>query len=203
MVSSKKSAEKGVKGRKAVKPKREKFVENYLSNGGNATKAAEEAGYSPRTARQQGSRLLLTNVDIQQRIKARMADAQVQTNEVIGTLASHMRADIADVVPENPIARAAREAGVSHLIRKLIIKRYWDKSKEAEVEETTVEMHNSQAAAKQLCSVFGLNKEAATNPHDAARAAYEDLMSRYSLKPEEAAPIVSEQFGLPENEFVN
>lgn len=40
---------------------------------GNATKAAEQAGYSARTARQQGSRLL-TKVDIRAAVQQRAAD---------------------------------------------------------------------------------------------------------------------------------
>jgi phage terminase small subunit len=43
------------------------FVQEYLVSG-NATQAALKAGYSPKTARSQGQRLL-TNVDIQTAIK--------------------------------------------------------------------------------------------------------------------------------------
>lgn len=43
--------------------KQKKFIKAYKSNGGNATKAALSAGYSKKTARSQGQRLL-TNVDI-------------------------------------------------------------------------------------------------------------------------------------------
>jgi phage terminase small subunit len=44
-------------------PKQERFVAEYLANGLNATQAAVAAGYSERTAQQQGSRLLL-NTDV-------------------------------------------------------------------------------------------------------------------------------------------
>ena len=43
--------------------KQKRFVRAYKINGNNATKAAESAGYSKKTARSQGQRLL-TNVDI-------------------------------------------------------------------------------------------------------------------------------------------
>lgn len=46
--------------------KQERFCQEYVIDG-NATKAAERAGYSKRTARAQGSRLL-TNVNVQQRL---------------------------------------------------------------------------------------------------------------------------------------
>ncbi len=39
-------------------PKQEQFVAEYLANGLNATKAAISAGYSEKTAQEQGSRLL-------------------------------------------------------------------------------------------------------------------------------------------------
>lgn len=46
--------------------RRERFCYEYAASG-NATKAAEAAGYSPRTARSQGQRLL-TNDDIKARL---------------------------------------------------------------------------------------------------------------------------------------
>lgn len=47
-----------------------KFIEAYISNGGNATEAAKTAGYSAKTAYSQGGRLL-KDVEIQQAIKER------------------------------------------------------------------------------------------------------------------------------------
>lgn len=44
-------------------PKQDRFVAEYLANGLNATQAAIAAGYSEKTAQQQGSRLLL-NPDV-------------------------------------------------------------------------------------------------------------------------------------------
>lgn len=53
--------------------RRELFIEAYIQNDGNATKAALTAGYSPRTAYSQGQRLL-SNVEISSRIKARQTE---------------------------------------------------------------------------------------------------------------------------------
>lgn len=47
--------------------KQQTFVKEYLSNGFNATKAAETAGYSKKTAYSQGQRLL-KNVEIQNEV---------------------------------------------------------------------------------------------------------------------------------------
>lgn len=49
-------------------PKQERFVEEYLVDL-NATRAAERAGYSARTANEQGARLLV-NVSVQKAIQA-------------------------------------------------------------------------------------------------------------------------------------
>jgi hypothetical protein len=156
--------------------KREMFIEHYLTNGNNGKRAAEAAGYAKGHAAETEASRLLRNAEIQERVRARVAEAGVQTNEVIGTLVSHMRADLADVYPEHPLLKRAKAAGVSHWIRKLTVKEYFDKSKQAVVTETTVELHNAQTAAKQLCSIMGLDTAPQRNPYDLARAAYERLI---------------------------
>ncbi len=156
--------------------KRELFIEHYISNGHNGKRAAEDAGYAKGHAAETEASRLLRNAEIQERVRARVAEAGVQTNEVIGTLVSHMRADLADVYPEHPLLKRAKAAGVSHWIRKLTVKEYFDKSKQAVVTETSVELHNAQTAAKQLCAVMGLNVDSQRNPYDLARAAYERLL---------------------------
>jgi phage terminase small subunit len=55
----------------ALTPKQERFVAEYLVDL-NATEAAKRCGYSPQTAKQQGSRLL-TNADVLEAIKARQS----------------------------------------------------------------------------------------------------------------------------------
>jgi phage terminase small subunit len=57
--------------------RQERFVEEYLIDV-NATQAAIRAGYSPRTAEAQGSRLL-SNVKVQRVIAARMAKRSKRT----------------------------------------------------------------------------------------------------------------------------
>jgi phage terminase small subunit len=143
------------------------------------TEAARAAGYSESYSRVDVYSTLekpSVKAEIERRRESRMAEANIHANEVLGTLASHMRADIGEIMPDNPIVQRAREAGVSHWIRKVTVKEYFDKSKQATVTETTVELHNAQTAAKQLCAVMGLEVAAAKNPYDAARAAYERLL---------------------------
>lgn len=55
--------------------KQRAFADYYIENGGNATQAAISAGYSEKTARSQGQRLL-TNVDIKKYIGVRLEELQ-------------------------------------------------------------------------------------------------------------------------------
>lgn len=72
MPSKKKPAPRVKAGtsKEAAEARKHLFVEAYIANGGNATEAAKKAGYSPQTARQQGSRLL-TDVDVAAQVAAR------------------------------------------------------------------------------------------------------------------------------------
>lgn len=192
------------RGKKPRKPtvKQQKFVEEVLKHG-NATKAARDVGY--KHPNKQGPANLV-KLGIQERIEARIAEAKVQTNEVIGTLASHMRADLADVLPEDEILQKAKEAGVSHLIKKLKVTRRTIPVKDGEpIEQVTheFEMYSAQEAAKSLCNVLGLNKEAAKNPFDAAKAAYERIVRETGLAPERARQIVAQQFKIRESELIS
>lgn len=66
----------------AAEERRAQFVEAYISNGGNATDAAIQAGYSAKTADQQGSRLL-KDVKVAAMLESRRA--QVCTRLEIST----------------------------------------------------------------------------------------------------------------------
>lgn len=61
----------------ALTPKQKRFVEEYLVDL-NATQAATRAGYSPRTANEQGARLL-ANVSIQTELKNAMQKRSQRT----------------------------------------------------------------------------------------------------------------------------
>lgn len=69
--------------------KQQAFVREYLVDL-NATKAAERAGYSVKTAKQQGARLL-TNVDVSSAVQAEMDRRAVKT----GITADRVLAEIA------------------------------------------------------------------------------------------------------------
>lgn len=84
----------------ALNVRQQRFADAYLANGGNATEAAIAAGYSARTAKQQGSRLL-TNADLGAYIQERRAEesqlARMERDELLGHLEALIRADLRDV----------------------------------------------------------------------------------------------------------
>lgn len=82
--------------------KQELFAREYLKDL-NATQAAIRAGYSEKTARSQGNRLL-TNVDIQDRISAlksvRNEQVQVDANYVLRRLVEIDEMDVLDIMTD-------------------------------------------------------------------------------------------------------
>lgn len=178
--------------------KQQKFVEEVLKDG-NATRAARVAGY--KHPNKQGSQILV-KLGIQSRIQERIEDSKVQTNEVIGTLVSHMRADLADILPEDEVLKSAKASGLSHLIKKMKTTERFTKQGERIVTHE-FEMYSAQEAAKQLCAVFGLIKMPATNPNDAAREALRAILAETGLAADKAREIVASRFGISEHELIS
>jgi phage terminase small subunit len=81
-------------------PKQQRFVDEYLIDL-NATQAAIRAGYAARAAKQQGARLL-TNVDVQARLQAAMAERAratgVEAARVLRELAAVGFSDLGELV---------------------------------------------------------------------------------------------------------
>lgn len=133
--------------------KQRAFVEHYLQCW-NASEAARRAGYSAATARAQGARLL-TNVDISEEIRRRLAELQAGADEVIKGLTDHARASMEDFIELLGDGNAtvdldkAKRAGRLHLIKKLKSKRRTLKKGEVEY-ETEIELHDAQSALVQL-----------------------------------------------------
>ena len=73
--------------------KQRAFVEAYLANGFNATKAAITAGYSAKTARSIGSENL-TKPNISAMIEQRLEAMAMSANEALYRLSEHARGDL-------------------------------------------------------------------------------------------------------------
>lgn len=72
MATKKPAAKKPKAGtsKEAAETRKKLFIEAYIANGGNGRQAAIDAGYAPKAAAQQASRLL-TDANISQQIKVR------------------------------------------------------------------------------------------------------------------------------------
>ncbi|MEW6751472.1 MAG: terminase small subunit [Candidatus Latescibacterota bacterium] len=83
----------------ALSPKRARFASEFLVDC-NATQAARRAGYSPKTAKQQGQRLL-TSVDVQQAVReaqqARSERTRITADRVLRELAAIAFSRLSDV----------------------------------------------------------------------------------------------------------
>lgn len=92
-------------------PQQARFVEEYLLDL-NATQAATRAGYSEKTAKAQGSRLL-TNVDVQAALSAAQAKrskrTQIDADWVLSRLAEEANADIADLYGDDGALKPVKE----------------------------------------------------------------------------------------------
>ncbi len=84
-------------------PKQQRFVEEYLIDL-NATQAATRAGYSAKTANEQGARLI-ANVSVRSAIEkakaARSERTQVDADWVLRTLVDEKTADLADLYDDD------------------------------------------------------------------------------------------------------
>lgn len=114
--------------------RRKAFGEAYIANGGNATQAAITAGYSAKTARAAGSRLL-TNVDVSKAIVARHAEVAAIT----GLSTERTLLEVARIAYSDP-RKLYTPAGTLKAIKD------WDDESAAVV--ASVETEDSRAAVR-------------------------------------------------------
>lgn len=89
--------------KKPVEEKQRRFIEEFLKDR-NATKAAERAGYSKKTARNQGSRLLAKDdiwSAIQKKLEAQLQRVSVDADAVLLELARIAQCDISKAFNED------------------------------------------------------------------------------------------------------
>jgi hypothetical protein len=167
--SAKQTDKKSAARKKKLSLKQENFVENYLANGGNATQAARDAGYSEKTAYQTASENL-RKPEISERIQARLNEAKVTSDEVVGTLAAQMRAKITDVLPDDGgLISQIKKHNLGHLIRKIKVRRELDPDSKKAFEVAEIELYSAQAAAVQLAKILGIEQEPQQNQSDFER----------------------------------
>jgi phage terminase small subunit len=135
--------------------KQEAFLEAYLQTW-NATKAAKIAGYSEKTAYSSGQRLL-KSVEIASRVRARLSEMAMETNEVLARLASHARGDAGDLLDSSTMTldlKKAIEQGNTQLIKK--IKQTVITSDDKQTEIFEFELYDAQAALVHIGKHLGM-----------------------------------------------
>jgi hypothetical protein len=136
--------------------KQKLFVLAVVQRGATLSSAAVAAGYSSQNgqAYTQGS-LLYRNAKIRAAIDEIFREQGAVVGEVANELTNIMRAtfdDFLDVSQNRPVIDLdkAKKNGVLGAMKKLTVKEYWDKSKQANVTETTIELHDKLSAANML-----------------------------------------------------
>lgn len=135
--------------------RQQRFINAYLSNGFNATRAAITAGYSRDTARQQACRLLKHKA-IRPRVNAFLDAASMHVAEVLARLSAQARGDIGALWDDNTGRvnwQQARIDGNTGLIKKARRKERIKTLKDGttiHVTIETLELHNPLIALDML-----------------------------------------------------
>lgn len=127
------------------------FVEKYFELTFNQTKAAIAAGYSRRSARNQGYRLM-KNDDIRKAIEQRFSELTMSKNEVLARLADHARGDMGDFANVKS-ARTLANHPNSNLVKKFkrtIITTTTTEDKSTVEEKIELELYDAQDAMVQI-----------------------------------------------------
>ena len=144
----------------ALNNKQRAFIEHYLVTW-NASEAARRAGYSPRSARVNGPRML-SNAAISDEITRRLAELKMSTDEVLLRLAEHARGTMADFI--NPKTGTidlvkAEKAGKLNLIKSF-------RRSTGKTRTVSIELYDAQNALVQIGRTHGMfvDKVAPTDP---------------------------------------
>src|SRR5262249_3282733 len=96
------------------------FVDEFLHNGGNGARAAVAAGYTAARA-DQAAYQVLHRERVQHHIRQRIRESRVSADEIIGTLASHMRGDPAEFSGDAGTVRiqTPKKKGIGHPLKSI------------------------------------------------------------------------------------
>lgn len=145
--------------------KQQAFVREYTRDF-NATRAAKAAGYSDKTAYSYGQQLL-KNLEIQDAIKAHIAEVSMSEDEVKTRLADIARGDIADLLDINPSSYNLKlmvDGEVNpktKLIRKIkqkvtTILAKSESAEDREIVETEIELYSAHDALRDIGKMYAM-----------------------------------------------
>jgi phage terminase small subunit len=146
----------------ALTPKQERFVEEYLRDL-NATKAAIRAGYAPRAAQEQSSRLLSNAMvaDAVARAKAeRAARAGIDADRVLEEIKALALANLSDFASWGPGRFELHESGEvdTRAVQAVTIKEVTISNDHGEITkvEQGIKLHDKLGALEKLCRHLGI-----------------------------------------------
>lgn len=136
-------------------PRQRRFADRYLVSL-NATRAAKEAGYSEKTAREIGYENL-TKPHIRKYIDDRLNAEVAPASEVLSILSTQARGKLSDLLDENGEfdIQKIRESGADKLLKKLKITETVLVPGEVE-RKYEFEIHDPQGAADKLAKAHKL-----------------------------------------------
>lgn len=168
-----------------LKPKEKAFVDAFVTNGFNATRAAASIGI--KNPRQRGSQMW-ADCDIRKAVDERLEASGVTPAMVKSRIAEQAFSSLGDCLRFDEVQRdtgktdpatgdkifetkivasldlnKARRLKKLHLLSKIKQRTYWDKLKQTEVIEVEVENYNAQAALNTLARVFRLLGDSAND----------------------------------------
>ncbi len=148
---------------KALTHKQQVFVDEYLKCW-NAAESARLAGYSAKTAREQGYDLL-RQPHISSQIEARLADVHMSADEALKLTADIARGDMAQLMDVSSVGFnldmvKAQQAGLTKLIKKVkqktttfIAKK--ESEEDREITELEIELYSAHEALRDVLKVHG------------------------------------------------
>lgn len=151
---------------KNLKGKEKRFIEFYIGRCNmNGARAAREAGYSEKTAKEIASQLL-RKPHIRKAIDERFKPDVATPTEILSILSYQAKGKITDLLDEDGKLDidAARENGDDKLIKRLKITEFVDKEGAITQRRIDVEIHDPQVAAEKIGRFHKLFNEKDTPP---------------------------------------
>lgn len=144
-----------------LSPKHEAFIEGILV-GKSRTQAAIDAGLGGSSRNYAGVSAyhLIRNPKIKARVQKRVEDAISLTDEeIIGTLTSHQRGHITDILDEYGNVDPIKLEENGHIVQSIETKRVYEGTgkDKVPVDITKVKLYSSQSAAGLLAKIRGMD----------------------------------------------
>lgn len=145
--------------RPRIKPEELAFVEEYLTNGFDAEKAALTAGRAD-------ARHLLANPNVSAIIEERLKYKAMSAGRAVARMTEFATSNIMDFMNDNGTINMEAARARGYLIRKIKVRKIHNKDNEVVGEEHELELYDALAALDKVMRVLGLYKNASITLED-------------------------------------